>query len=340
MLHRTLFSLSVDDEIRWLITQANPKGLHTDDEVLLQHTSVSKLRSKKNINIEQFLRDELIEISTNHPHYFEQCAGLGVSTAGVVDREQKRLVHGGRLNWQSNNPNCLVDFKRLFKDFFREQLIDKHFLIHNDASAKCLAEYFQTPHEERTASVFYITLSEGVNCGIIKDTFSLETQRHPEVGHIRPQLHPADRSFVKANSGCKFHATCFEGIASGARIRKSWGGKNARRDFSISELPSDHEAWDIISFYIAQLCVSGSLLLAPDLILIGGVQACDELVARIRRQFTKLNNGYLSYPAMKPVDKFIRRAVIVRNEDVFGALQLAWLAAFPQVWRRPREVQI
>lgn len=129
----------------------------------------------------------------------------------------------------------------------------------------------------------YVTVGTGIGGGALVEERPLHGARHPEMGHMRPSRHPLDRDFAGT---CPFHRDCLEGLASGPAIQARWG-------CSLSELPSGHEAHDIIASYLAQLVVTQQALLSPRRIVLGGgVMSTPGLIERIHAEAERLAGGY------------------------------------------------
>jgi fructokinase len=129
----------------------------------------------------------------------------------------------------------------------------------------------------------YVTVGTGIGGGFVLRGETLHGARHPEVGHIVPRRHPRDTEFPGT---CPFHGDCVEGLASGPAIKARWGRK-------LADLPAEHEAHEIIAWYLAQLVVAIQAFVAPErLILGGGVMQTPGLYARIRTIAHDFGAGY------------------------------------------------
>jgi fructokinase len=129
----------------------------------------------------------------------------------------------------------------------------------------------------------YITIGTGIGGGAIVDGRPLHGLSHPEMGHIRPQRHGDDRDFKGI---CPFHGDCLEGLASGPAIKARWGK-------SLSELPADHPAHDIIAYYLAQMVVTLQAIMEPGRIILGGgVMATSGLLGRVQASAAELGSHY------------------------------------------------
>ncbi len=135
------------------------------------------------------------------------------------------------------------------------------------------------------STAVYVTIGTGIGGGGIVDGKPLHGLGHPEMGHVLPQLHPADADFAGI---CPFHGRCFEGLASGPAIKARWGQ-------SLSELPADHEAHAIIAWYLGQFVTTLQAILAPQRIILGGgVMNAPGLIDRVRAIAGDLGARYFS----------------------------------------------
>jgi fructokinase len=156
----------------------------------------------------------------------------------------------------------------------------------------------------------YVTVGTGVGGGAIVDGKPLTGLSHPEMGHFRPQRHPADLPFPGC---CPFHGDCLEGLASGPAIKKRWGA-------SLSELAPGHPAHDIIAWYLAQLVGSLQAMMEPGRVLLGGgVMATPGLIDRVRATATQLGAGYFRGNA----EDIVAAPALGVRAGLLGALALA-----------------
>ncbi len=124
-----------------------------------------------------------------------------------------------------------------------------------------------------TDIVTYVTIGTGIGGGVMVEGRPVHGLRHPEMGHFAVARHPLDPDFP---GNCAFHGTCLEGLASGPAIAARWGA-------SLSDLPADHPAHQIVAFYLGQLVVAQQAMLSPRRIIFGGgVMATPGLLQRVR----------------------------------------------------------
>ncbi|SHO49211.1 ROK family protein [Anaerocolumna xylanovorans] len=162
-------------------------------------------------------------------------------------------------------------------------------------------------------SSIYITIGTGVGVGVYQNGKLLHGMLHPEAGHVLLSRHPEDTF----EGICPYHSHCLEGLASGPSIEKRWGKK-------AYELGSEHKAWEIEAYYIAQALVGYILTLSPHRIVLGGgVMHQEQLFPMIREQVKVLLNGYLKTPLLEDLDSYIVPASLNDNQGIMGCLKLA-----------------
>jgi len=326
---RRVFGLAIDEKVQW-------STAFVDEKTEFEEGTFDQIQIagpwRPDIDLQKELTLALKGLQRERPEIFRDCGGVGISIVGFVDRVKKRLVSVALKNWFPRHNSFIADFHEMFHALGVECVIenDDTLNVQNDASAKALSEYYEQ-REDVAESLLYLMFDEGVNGGIIVGKDNLASQRHPEIGHSRPVRHELDRTF---NGTCPVHGSCYEGLVSAARIRRSWGGALPPGGFNLADLPEEHDAWNIVAYYIAQLCLNGALFLDPGRIVLAGSvifgdrddaaserKVFDLLFPLIWSEFERLNGPYPQYEA---VEKFIRRARIKpAHANVMGALQLA-----------------
>lgn len=157
----------------------------------------------------------------------------------------------------------------------------------------------------------YLTVGTGIGGGATLGGRPLHGRTHPEMGHILPRRHPRD-DYV---GGCPYHGACLEGLAAGPSIIARWG-------VSLSNLPQDHEAHDLIAFYLAQAVIAQQAMLSPQRIVMGGgVMQTPGLLGRVRAEAARLGNGYFCTSA--DYETLIVEPGLGTRSGLLGALALA-----------------
>ena len=181
--------------------------------------------------------------------------------------------------------------------------------LDTDVTAAALAEY-RWGAGQGQPSLLYFTIGTGIGGGAVIGGKPLAGVSHPEMGHIRLPLHPADADFAGT---CPFHGACLEGLASGPAI-------TARYGVSLSELPADHPAHEIVAWYLAHAVIAAQAMFEPGRIVLGGgVMGTPGLLARVQAQADRLGNGYFRGKA----SEVVVRPGLGDRSGLLGALALA-----------------
>ena len=75
------------------------------------------------------------------------------------------------------------------------------------------------------------------------------------------------------------------------------------------------------AFYVAQCIYNTTLILAPEVIVLGGgVMQQSHLLKKVKQEFEKLMNGYVGYPS---VDEYLQTPALGNNAATIGCLAMA-----------------
>ena len=193
-----------------------------------------------------------------------------------------------------------------------------------DVNAPAIAEYdrFKREGETMKTSCCYVTVGTGVGVGIVANGAPVHGILHPEAGHVHVQ--------GMLNDGfcgtCPFHGNCVEGmVSSGALAARR--GVTARE---LKDLGDDDEVWNACAHYLAGLCVTLSLTLSPERIVLGGgIMQRAILFDKIRALVPKLLAGYMSLDELttaRGLENYIVPSNSGNNAGLIGALTLAQTA--------------
>ena len=181
--------------------------------------------------------------------------------------------------------------------------------LDTDVTAAALAEY-RWGAGQGQPSVLYFTIGTGIGGGAVIGGKPLAGISHPEMGHLRPPLHPADADFAGV---CPFHGTCLEGLASGPAVLARYGA-------SLSDLPADHEGHAVIAWYLAHAVTTAQAMFEPGRIVLGGgVMGTPGLLERVQAEAERLGNGYFRGKAAE----IVVRPGLGDRSGLLGALALA-----------------
>ena len=164
-------------------------------------------------------------------------------------------------------------------------------------------------------TLVYVTVGTGIGGGAVIHGRTLRGLMHPEIGHLRPRLHPSDAGFAGV---CPHHGDCFEGLASGPAIA-------ARVGHDLQAAAPGHPIWDIQADYLGQLCAQLTLTLSPQRIVLGGgVMQLPRLFPLIRARAQHWLAGYLARPEIETdIDTYIVPPALGEDSGIVGALLVA-----------------
>lgn len=186
-----------------------------------------------------------------------------------------------------------------------------------DVNAAALAEHRWGAARD-VQDLVYLTVGTGIGGGVIAGGKAVHGLLHPEIGHIRPRRHAADR----LAGVCPFHGDCLEGLAAGPAIVARCGAE-------LGALADDHVQWQIEADYLAQLCATLVLTVSPRRIVLGGgVMAQERLFAPMRARLLTWLGGYIDRAEItEHVDQYLVPPGLGARAGVLGALSLAIAAA-------------
>ena len=158
----------------------------------------------------------------------------------------------------------------------------------------------------------YMTIGTGIGAGLFVNGGLVGRPSHPEFGHIQVKRHDKDKVFSDV---CTFHGDCLEGLASATALTRRFGDPR--------ELEQDHVAWEIEAFYLAQACLSLSLAIRPQRIVLGGgIMLAPHLIGQVRREYAALLNGYLAQ-SKSDIAQLIVTPGLGDDAGIFGGARLA-----------------
>ncbi|ARY90515.1 MULTISPECIES: ROK family protein [Lacticaseibacillus] len=229
---------------------------------------------------------------------------IGLASFGPIDVNRKSDQYG----YITKTPKAGWQFFDILGTL-QKHFPDTKFAFTTDVNAAAYGE-LKAGAGKGLDDLVYWTVGTGVGAGIVQNGQLLQGYSHPEAGHIILRRHPDD-TFA---GNCPFHGDCLEGMTSGPALQKHWG-KPAK------DLPADHPAWDLEAYYLAQACVDLTLTVAPEKIVFGGgVMHQQQLFPKIRNQFNRLLNDYVTVP---PLDSYIVPIDLADNAGAIGAFLLA-----------------
>ncbi|GAB1157242.1 fructokinase GmuE [Paenibacillus illinoisensis] len=268
------------------------------------------------IGNEQGHMEEWCSFPTEHPEitlakvsdYFRDkgVEAIGIGSFGPIDLKPDSPTYGyitttPKSVWE--NCNVVGILKREFPVPFGWD---------TDVNAAALGEVTWGAAQGLDNCVYY-TIGTGVGVGTIAGGKRIHGLLHPEGGHIRTRRHPQDH-FAGL---CKYHGDCLEGLAAGPAIEARWQTPG-------SELPTDHLAWEMESYYIAESITTTILLHSPQKIILGGgVMQQMHLFPMIREQVIHNLHGYVNVTELlQHIDQYIVPPGLGQHAGLYGALAL------------------
>lgn len=190
--------------------------------------------------------------------------------------------------------------------------------IDTDVNAAALAELqYGTGRGANLHSLAYITVGTGVGVGLCVDGKSLIGMSHAEAGHIRVPRHESDPKDT-FQGVCPSHGDCVEGLASATAI----AARLSIHESALPAVPDSDPVWDLVGYYLGQLCASICLMVSPERIVLGGgvpQRAC--LLASVEKHFVASINGYVDVPS-----GYIRKSALSVGPGVVGSQEVAYRA--------------
>jgi len=264
--------------------------------------SLENLEIIKRISIPTTTPDETLEKVFEFFDSYELKA-MGIGSFGPIDVNPNSKTYGyvtttPKLAWEN------YDFLGAIKNRYGIPVGWT-----TDVNAAALGE-LERGAAKGLSSCLYLTVGTGVGGGAVVKGKLLEGYGHPEMGHMLMRLHEEDTF----SGSCPYHKNCLEGLVAGPSIEKRFGKKGF-------ELSSDHLAWKLEAYYLAQALMNYILILSPEKIVLGGgVMKQLQLFPMIRQQLKELMNNYV---AMPDLETFIVPPALGDNAGITGCLYLA-----------------
>lgn len=269
-------------------------GIGDDKGNILERVSIPtespKITMKKVID---YFKDKNIE-------------AIGLGSFGPIDPNPSSPTYGyitttPKVKW--TNYNIVGELKKHF---------DIPIGFDTDVNGAALGELLWGAAEGLNSSL-YITVGTGIGAGAVVEGNMVHGLLHPEMGHIMVKRYDGDEYEGK----CPYHKDCLEGMAAGPAIEERWGKKGY-------ELGTDHEAWKVEAFYLAQALANFILILSPEKIIMGGgVMKQKQLFPLIREEVSKILNGYVEKKEVTEMNEsYIVPPKLGDNAGLTGAVAL------------------
>lgn len=247
--------------------------------------------------------EETLNKVVNFFNGFENLKSIGIGSFGPIDIDENSNTYGfvtstPKLPWRN------YDFLGFIKSEFNIPLGWT-----TDVNISALGEYTLGIAKNKN-SCLYLTIGTGIGGGAIFNGEFFSGFSHPEMGHIPVNFVKGDEE----NCICPYHDNCLEGLASGPSVEK-------RMNLKAVDIEYNDEVFNNIAYYIAQGLISYTLVLRPEIIILGGgLMNKEELLDKIKVEFVKLLGDYVEIP---PIDEYIVLPALKDDQGIIGGLVLA-----------------
>ncbi len=235
-------------------------------------------------------------------------AGIGVASFGPLDLNPQSDTFGfitttPKQGWIN------TDIIRPLKDTFHVPVV-----LDTDVNGAGFGEYLWGA-TQGLENFIYLTIGTGIGGGGMVNGQRMHGLTHPEMGHIRI---PHNRDQDPFQGSCPFHGDCFEGLASGTAMQTRWGKPP-------KELPADHPAWELETYYLALGLANLIATLSPHRIVIGGgIMKHPTLMDTTKKKVQELLGGYIQHiDLIENIDNYIVPPGLGDLAGVYGAIGLA-----------------
>ncbi|KAF2071891.1 hypothetical protein CYY_006793 [Polysphondylium violaceum] len=244
---------------------------------------------------------------------------IGLASFGPVDLDKDSATYGyitttPKPKWGN------TDILGWFKEFDVPKGFD------TDVNGAAISETFHGLHKRGPiTSCAYITVGTGVGVGVVVNETPIHGLVHPEGGHTFARILPNDKS----EGTCPFHKNCIEGLVSTGAISKRLNLTNDQ----LKNVGDEDPVWTTIGHYLAQLCANITLLISPQVIVLGGgVFNRKILYDIVRKETINILNGYIKskYLTIEYIDQYIVQSPFDNNAGLVGSLELARRAILNQ----------
>jgi fructokinase len=246
----------------------------------------------------------------------EPIAAVGIASFGPVDPDPRSPDYGyitttPKPGWAHTNFRGPV-----------QEALGIPVAFDTDVNGAALGEY-RWGAAQGLDTFVYLTIGTGLGGGGMVEGQLMHGLMHPEMGHM---LIPHDWERDPYAGYCPYHGDCWEGLAAGPALEGRWKIKG-------TELPLEHEAWDLEAHYLALGLVNIITVLSPQRIIMGGgVMQQSHLFPLIREKVQGLLRGYLQRAAITDdITQYIVPPAHPGRSGVLGAIALAEMALQNQV---------
>ena len=209
----------------------------------------------------------------------QKLRAMGVGAFGPIDVNKNSKTYG----MIQHTPKKKWAHYDLYGNL--KKSVDTKIEIVTDVGLSAIGEYEKGAGKD-CDSILYLTIGTGIGGAYIQDGKLLNGLSHPEMGHIEMIKDERD----EGECICSYHKNCFEGLASGPSLM-------ARLGKEAKEVDISDEAFDIVAGYIGQALITYSLVLRPEIIILGGgLMNKEGFIDMVREKFDRIKGAYLDFP--------------------------------------------
>lgn len=232
----------------------------------------------------------------------EKLRAMGVGAFGPIDVNKNSKTYG----MIQNTPKEKWAHYDLYGNL--KKSVDTKIEIVTDVGLSAIGEYEKGAGKD-CDSILYLTIGTGIGGAYIQNGKLLNGLSHPEMGHIEMIKDERDRG----ECICSYHKNCFEGLASGPSLM-------ARLGKEAKEVDISDESFDIVAGYIGQALITYSLVLRPEIIILGGgLMNKEGFIEMVREKFDRIKGTYLDFPDS---DKYIVTPGLGNDSALVGGYYL------------------
>mmetsp|Transcript_23393 Transcript_23393/g.35108 ORF Transcript_23393/g.35108 Transcript_23393/m.35108 type:complete len:408 (-) Transcript_23393:115-1338(-) len=232
---------------------------------------------------------------------------------------------------------------------------DMPFKVDTDVNAPAVAEFenFNSCcNDGNISSLAYVTVGTGVGVGLVINGQPVHGMMHPEGGHVCVSQLPGD-TFGGYSWGSKapYRGSCtVEGLCSSVALvervltgqsqeqkQQHEGGDSDDPRALLKSIPDDDDLWDHCANALANLCVTLTLLVSIERIVLGGgIMNREILFPMVRKKTAEILNGYIGRVeelsnnavnkekgGIQTMEDFIAKSAAGNRAGLFGAIALA-----------------
>lgn len=301
------FGLSLHHEIQWTMSEV--------DLVLNGPVGAAPPVSvpwRRGDNLMDGLRPALESIPSEDR---ESITAIGICVPGIERGSRTEIDAALARRWGASKRNLQLFIQELFPSVDRRCI-----KVGSAAEASALAEFRRARWQGPPFwcnTMAYILIDDYISVGRVSWPGRNMQYESSGVAHSFPRLHPLDAP--PPQRLCGLHTNCFQAVASGLRVRQSWGS-----------LPPGDAAREIEASYLAQLCDHAARTIGDvERIVIGFDQLDEEFMALIRREFRSETAGRYRRRIGSRGQFIQRRLYSSAAARLIGALEFAHSVAPP-----------